>query len=165
MKKRSPLWLGLNSKIRWGRTQVPAFKDEEAWRLMLQEIGGKASLGDMDTRGMSRIVDHLAREFGVEFSKGKASSGPYTVGAAGRRSDFYEIPDGMPHASLKRKILKLWKLLGYDVKKIDTRIKRQYGVEALRWCHDRDALSTIAKDLEKRLARKRKKEEAAQAAV
>ncbi len=151
-------------KVALGRKQIPAFSDEETWRTMLEEIGGSRSAAAMNDTQLARVIDHLAAR-GAVFTKGASSSGPYTAGAAGRRSDFYEIPEGTPHAPLKRKILKLWKLLGYDVKKIDTRIKRQYGVETLRWCHDWNALSTIAKDLEKRLARKEKKEAAARAAM
>lgn len=162
-KAKSAEWLGLNKKIRWGKTQVPGFADEEAWRAMLESVGGVRSLGNMSTVGMARVVDHLAQEYGIEFSRarGRQSDGrPYKAKAAQRRSDFYEIPDG-PHAKQKRAICAMWKKLGYDMLSLDTRVKRQCGVEAFLWCNDPDFLQTLGRDLEKRLKRKREKEAAA----
>lgn len=154
-KKKFPEWAGLNRKIRWARAQVPGFKDEEAFRAMLEEIGGERSLADMSRTGMARVVDHFAREYKIEFEHVNKKK-PYQARAAGRRTDFYEIPDG-PSAPQMRKILMLWKSLGYSMTAIDTRVKAQFGVEAFRWLTDPAMLDTLARDLNKRLGRKEKK--------
>lgn len=155
-KDKSPKWLGLNKKIRWGRAQVPAFKDEEAWRAMLESVGGNRSLGAMDEKNMARVVDHLAREFGVEFES--KSARPYKARACARRSDFYEIPDGVPHAARKRKLCMIWRELGYALDSLDSRVHKQFGCEAFVWLSDKAAMDTLARDLNKRLKAKRNKE-------
>jgi len=163
-KVKSAEWHGLNKKIRWGRTQIPAFGDEETWRDMLESVGGSRSLGDMNARNMAKVVDHMAREYKLEFSSVKnkrPAEKPYKAKAAGRRSDFYEIPDGTPRAEQKRVICSLWQRLGYDMTSLDTRVKRQFGVDVLLWLHDENALNTLIRDLNGRLARKER--QAAQA--
>ena len=81
---------------------------------------------------------------------------PYKAKAAGRRTDFYEIPDGK-FAPLKRRIAATWKDLGYALYKLDTRTQRETGVEAFRWCNDGQFLKRLMIDLEKRLKRKEEK--------
>ena len=164
-KNKTPEWHGLNKKIRWGRTQIPAFGDEETWRAMLDNVGGSRSLGDMSTRGMARVVDHMAHEFKIEFSRANAAKReekPYKAKAAQRRSDFYEIPDG-PLAAQKRKICAMWKELGYDMLNLDIRTKRQCKVDLFVWCDDQAYLQKLGRDLESRLKRKREREAEAEA--
>ena len=160
MKKvKSAEWHGFNKKIRWGAAQISAFNDEETWRGMLEAIGGSRSLSDMSLKGMSRVVDHLAREYGIEFESAKAKrtgDKPYKTKTSQRRSDFYDIPDG-PNAKQKRYICAMWKDLGYDMTSIDTRIAREFGIKTFLWCNDQDDLQRIGRDLEVRLKRKREK--------
>lgn len=162
MSKKDPKWLGLNKKVRWGRTQVPGFKDEEAWCGMLEQVGGSRSLGDMGWEKLARIIDHLAQEYGVQFSQ--TNNKPYRTGVAGRRSDYYEIPDG-PEAGRKRALCAIWRKLGYDMMSLDERVKRQFGVEAFRWLNDPVHLGILARDLNKRLADKMKKAAATEKAA
>ena len=106
---------------------------------------------------LSRVIDHLASK-GAVFTSA-ARKGQYKAKAAQRRSDFYEIPDG-PSAKQMRHIAALWRDLGYPMEKIDTRVKKQFGVEAFRWLTDPAKLQILGKDLAKRLADKQKKEAA-----
>ena len=159
-KQKTAEWFGLNKKIRWGRTQVAALSDEVTWRVMLENIGGSRSLGDMNVKNMARVVDHMAREFKIEFANAKTTKkadAPYNAKVSQRRSDFYEIPDGI-HAPQKRAICAMWKKLGYDMTSLDTRVKRQCGVETFLWCNDPAYLQKLGRDLEIRLKKKQAKD-------
>lgn len=147
----------MKGKVQIGRTQILAFKDEETWRGFLERTVGKRSTKAMNLFELARVIDALAQE-GAVFTTGKKDADtPYKAKAAGRRSEFYEIPDG-PHASLKRKICAMWKELGYDMTSLDTRAKRQCGVEAFRWVQDGNFLNVLARDLTVRLRRKETKQ-------
>lgn len=152
----------MKGKVQIGRAQIPAFKDEETWRGFLERTVQKRSVGAMNLFELARVVDALAQE-GAVFTTGQTvSDKTYKAKAAGRRSEFYEIPDG-PHAPLKRKICAMWKELGYDMTSLDTRAKRQCGVEAFRWVQDGEFLQVLARDLTVRLRRKEAKQAAGKA--
>jgi hypothetical protein len=149
---------GLLGKAHIGRKQLGM--DEETWRGMLEERYNVGSSGDLSDRQLVLLVDHLAG-LGAEFtSKARPRNKPgYRAGAASRRSDFYEIPPG-PNARTKRYIAALWRELGYDMLSLDTRVKREFGVEAFRWLEDEDALSRLVMDLRRRAAAKARKDNA-----
>ena len=151
----------MKAKIALGRKQLCL--DEETYRAMLEEVIGVQSIsgGKVTEKQLARVIDHLASK-GAVFTSGSGGK-PYKAKAAQRRSDFYEIPDG-PLAAQKRKICALWQALGYDMTSLDTRTRRQCGVEAFRWVSDPDFLQTLGRDLEKRLSRKKAKEAAKAAA-
>lgn len=113
--------------------------DDDTYRAMLNDMFGKTSAGKLDFRQRYRLIKHM-EERGVQFtSKSKSSGKP--------KEDFYVIPDNVPHVDQKRYILALWKELGWKMSGIDTRMKKQFGVEKFLWCNDQQALQTIAKDL------------------
>ncbi|SHI60249.1 regulatory protein GemA [Halodesulfovibrio aestuarii] len=125
------------AKIHMGKKQLGL--DDETYRNMLSDMFGVTSAGKLDFRQRYRLLRHM-EERGVEFtSKNKSSAKP--------KEDFYVIPDNVPHVQQKRYILALWKKLGWKMSGIDTRMKKQFGVDSLIWLNDQAALQTIAKDL------------------
>ncbi len=55
-----------------------------------------------------------------------------------------------PAARQQRKILALWKDLGYEMAAIHTRVKKQFGIERLEWLLDYKSLHILITDLETR---------------
>lgn len=115
----------------------------------------------------------LARLFGVESSKGlnviqlailvnhfisSGWKGPTPPAARPRKpagnKNFIEIPDSDPNAAIKRRILAMWRELGWKVSGIHARCKKQFGVESFLWLKDMNHLQTLSKDLETRCRRK-----------
>lgn len=149
----------IKGKIALGRKQIPEYADDDFWRDTLEDLIGVRSLsGFTDEKKLGRVVDFLASK-GAVFTK-PAGAGKYRAKAAQRRTDFYAIPDG-PNARQKRYICALWKELGYDMTALDTRVKRQIGVDAFRWVDDVAFLQTLGKDLANRVKRKKAKDQAA----
>lgn len=54
----------------------------------------------------------------------------------------------------QRKVLALWNALGYDMAKIHTRVKTQFGVDRFEWLRDYESLRILITDLERRLEHK-----------
>jgi len=78
---------------------------------------------------------------------------PKTGGASTQRKSkdrFIEIKPG-PAARQQRKVLALWHELGYDMAKLHTRVKKQFGVDRFEWLEDGKALHILITDLEHRL--------------
>lgn len=144
----------MKAKIAIGRKQLGL--DEDTYRAMLVEVTGKASAATCNEVELARLVDHLASKGAVFTCKHAKPGKPFRTGAAGRRSDFYPIPDG-PEAGRKRAICGMWKELGYDMMSLDTRCRRQFGVAAFHWLKDPAHLDTLARDLNKRVADKKRK--------
>lgn len=131
---------------------------------MLRNLFGKESRAELTAPELVRLCDHLAQR-GAKFTSSAAprEGKSYKVKAAGRRSDWYEIPEG-PQAARKRRIAAMWRELGYDMTSLDTRVQRAYGVEAFRWLESERDLCALAKDLETRLdAKERRDRKAAEA--
>ena len=146
----------MKAKIAIGRKQLGL--DEDTYRLMLAEVVGCTSTKNCTEAQLARVLGHLASKGAVFASaKPKASKKAYMAKSPAIRSDFYTIPDCQQHADLKRKICAMWAELGYDMTSLDTRCKRQCGVEMFLWAKDLRFLQCLAKDLHVRLARKCKK--------
>ena len=147
-----------------GKTEIARKQlglDDAAFREIVFSVTGQSSRADCTEAQLSRLIDHLARCGAVFTSSQRRAGGKdFKARAAQRRSDFYEIPDG-PYARQKRYICAMWRDLGYDMLSLDTRVKRQLGIDAFRWCNDPDFLQTLGKDLAKRLSHKEKKAAAA----
>ena len=71
-----------------------------------------------------------------------------------KNDDYIHIPDNIPFAKLKRKIILMHKALGYKIKGLNTRVSRQGKVDAFVWYRDGETLNTIARDYNKRLRAK-----------
>ena len=145
-----------------GKTEIARKQlglDDDAFREILLTVTGHSSRKDCSEAQLSRLIDHFAQCGAVFTSAQKHPDKGFKVKASQRRSDFYEIPDG-PHARQKRFICAMWRELGYDMTSLDTRVKRQLGIDAFRWCNDPAFLQTLGKDLQSRLTRKKKQTEA-----
>jgi hypothetical protein len=133
-------------KIQLGKRLLGLHKDDVAYRGMLNNMFGVSSAADLDAKQRYRLIRHM-EELGAQFSsKGKTNPGqPRQNG-----DNFYVIPDNVPYANQKRYILVLWKALGWSLKGIDTRMRKQFGLDSLVWVQDQAQLQTITKDLQNR---------------
>jgi phage gp16-like protein len=126
--------------------------DDATYRSILARFRVESSR-DLDAKGLEKLVDHMAR-LGAEFTSATPKAKPgYQARPAQRRSEFYEIPDG-PRAKVKRYIAAMWRELGYDMVSLDTRVQREFAVDAFRWLEDEQGLHRLLTDLEKRLKAK-----------
>lgn len=139
--------LGLYRKIEIARKQLPNM-DEEAFRGLLHSEFGVSSRKDMNVNQLSRLVHFFAKQYGVKYTA-PAKSRNNRVTPHGR-PDFIEITDSMPYAREKRQILAIWRKLGYSMTSLDTRVKRAFGVPLFVWMKDREQLSTLLSDLQRR---------------
>lgn len=138
--------LGLYRKIEIARKQLPDM-DEEAFRDRLWNEYGVSSRKDMSVAQLSRLVHDFAREGVVFTAPGKAKNKEVKPHS---RPDWIEITDSMEYAPEKRQILAIWRKLGYSMSSLDTRVKRAFGVPLFVWMKDRDQLSTLLSDLQRR---------------
>ncbi len=114
--------------------------DDAAYRGVLAELFGKKSAKDLSDKQLVALCEHFTRR-GWE-PKRKTSKGVKPA-----RKDFYEIPKGVGLERIKKYIAGLWKMLGYELAGLDTRVKKQFGVDKFLWLDDMAALQILAKDL------------------
>lgn len=139
--------LGLYAKIAIARTQLPDM-DEEAYRARLRNEFGKESAADMSIVQLARLVNDFAVRDGVVYTApAKATNKAVRPHA---RPDWIEITDSMDYAPEKRQILAIWRKLGYSMSSLDTRVRRAFGVQLFVWMKDREQLSTLLSDLQRR---------------
>ena len=138
--------LGLYRKIEIARKQLPDM-DEEAFRDRLRNDYGVSSRKEMSVSQLSRLVHDFAREGVVFTAPAKAKNKEVRPHS---RPDWIEITDSMEYAPEKRQILAIWRKLGYSMSSLDTRVRRAFGVQLFVWMKDRDQLSTLLLDLQRR---------------
>lgn len=124
---------------------------DEAYRDMLRlYFDGAESAKDLNDRQLTVLLNKFK-------SKGWKQKQPTTVknGSSGHRkvSDNYRKINPGPYAKMQRKVLAMWAQLGYDVKKLDARVKKQFGIDRIEWLQDYDNLRVLIVDLETRLKR------------
>lgn len=138
--------LGLYRKIEIARKQLPDM-DEEAFRERLRNEYGVSSRKDMSVSQLSRLVHDFAREGVVFTAPAKAKNKEVRPHS---RPDWVEITDSMSYAPEKRQILAIWRKLGYSMNSLDTRVRRAFGVPLFVWMKEREQLSTLLSDLQRR---------------
>lgn len=138
--------LGLYRKIEIARKQLPDM-DEEAFRDRLRNDYGVSSRKEMSVSQLSRLVHDFAREGVVFTAPAKAKNKEVRPHS---RPDWIEITDSMEYAPEKRMIAAIWRKLGYSMNSLDTRVKKAFGVPLFVWMKDRDQLSTLLSDLQRR---------------
>ena len=138
--------LGLYRKIEIARKQLPDM-DEEAFRDRLRNEYGVSSRKEMSVSQLSRLVHDFAREGVVFTAPAKAKNKEVRPHS---RPDWVEITDSMSYAPEKRQILAIWRKLGYSMNSLDTRVRRAFGVPLFVWMKDREQLSTLLSDLQRR---------------
>lgn len=105
---------------------------------LLHDRYGLASSKDLTPAQAKDFIAHL-KNLGAVF-EGRGSKG------------FRKIKDG-PGALQQRYILALWNSLGYEVEKLDKRVKKQFGVERFEWVSEHRDLHVLITDLEARCDR------------
>ena len=138
--------LGLYRKIEIARKQLPDM-DEEAFRDRLRNEYGVSSRKEMSVSQLSRLVHDFAREGVVFTAPAKAKNKEVRPHS---RPDWVEITESMDYAEEKRQIAAIWRKLGYSMNSLDTRVKRAFGVPLFVWMKDREQLSTLLSDLQRR---------------
>ncbi len=71
------------------------------------------------------------------------------TGTRRKADNFIQIQPG-PAARQQRYALALWNALGYDVDKLHTRCKKQFGVDRFEWLTEHDHLHILITDLQQR---------------
>lgn len=165
MNNRKPLY----AKIAIARKQLPDMTEEAYRELLANEFNGTTSAAKLSWRDLNRLVDLLASLGAVYVTKGQPSA-MRKPGDAKRshwnasvtsksRPDWIEVREDDPLANEKRAILAIWKGLGYSMSSLDTRVKRNFGVESFAWLHDTRSVCMLLSDLQRReRARKRKQD-------
>ena len=130
----------LYRKIEVGRKQIPYLRDEDNFRAMLSENFGASSRKDMSVAQLQQLVQRL-KGFGAVFTGQHHEEGT---------TDWVEITDSMPLAKEKRQILAIWHKLGYSMGALNRRCNREFGIPVFVWIQDRDQISMLLCDLQKR---------------
>jgi len=122
---------------------------EEAYRDMLYLNFQVRSAKDLKPRQVTILLDLLR-------AKGWQPKSPATVKdghqASKRVNDNYRQIKPGPAAKQQKYCLALWSALGYEVKKLDARCKKQFGVDRIEWLTEHDDLHVLITDLRKRCA-------------
>ena len=134
---------GLIQKVKIGQKQLGI--SDGSYRDMLEDKYGVRSCTELTVRQLSDLLNHYIRLGWVGPSKTKGR--PKNDKGATR---YISVPDTDPHALQKRKILAMWKALGWSLDGLKTRLRKQFGVEDILWLHDQAALQTLGRDLAKR---------------
>ncbi|ADK84970.1 conserved hypothetical protein [Desulfarculus baarsii DSM 2075] len=114
--------------------------DEDAYRDVLRGRYGVDSAAKLKPADLADMCAYLAGQ-GVSFKP---------AAKAKEKARWYAIPDRTPHCQQKRYIAALWRALGWKASGLDTRCKKQFGVDKFLWLHDQDKLQILAKDLHNR---------------
>ena len=140
------------AKIHMGKKQLGL--DDETYRVMLDEMFGVTSAGKLNSKQRYRLIRHMEERGAVFVSKNEKNSHAQTKKVQRTKNDFYAIPDGVPFVSQKRYLLVLWKKLGWKLSGVDTRMKRQYGIESLAWIGEQYQMQTVLNDVINRCRKK-----------
>ncbi|CAK7024928.1 MAG: hypothetical protein DELT_02541 [Desulfovibrio sp.] len=147
----TPERLGLYRKIEIGRKQLPEMSDDDYFRDWLEKHFSKRSRTELSGSELSRVVD-LFTGLGAVFTSKKAAPKKRTNNkqTPQARPDWIEVPENVPFHKEKREICAIWRKLGYSMTSLETRIKRQFGQPTIMWVHDKQKLSILLSDLQKR---------------
>jgi hypothetical protein len=116
---------------------------DEDYRQTLMNLFGVESSKDLNGHQLSRLLNHfVSRGWKPKMREEKPAKG-----------DFVEIPDSDPDARQKRYVLGLWAALGYEPGKLNARVKRQFGVDHIRFLRDQADLQVLVNDLVNRCKR------------
>lgn len=111
---------------------------------LIADMFGLESTKELNRQQTEELLRHLKLQ-------GWTPKASKTSKPNNRRKNYIHIPENTPHAAFKKKILIMWKALGWKVSGIDTRCKTQFGVEKFVWIKREEQLKTLARDLNGRL--------------
>ena len=116
--------------------------DDDSYRDLLAVNFGVLSSKDMSPEQAGVLLAILrAKGWQPKAKQGKQSWGG--------KSQYIQVQDPQ-----QRKVLALWNALGYDMDKIHTRVKTQFGVDRFEWLRDYESLRILITDLQQRLEHK-----------
>ena len=123
--------------------------DDQTYRDILREnFGGAESSKDLSDAQVQQLI-RIFQSRGWQQKRPALIKNGRTGDTPRVKDNFRRIPDG-PYCAMQRKIMALWHALGYDARKVDARVKKQFGVDRLEWLRDYDQLHILITDLEKR---------------
>lgn len=121
---------------------------DEDYRQTLVNLFGLDSSKSLNGHQLARLLNHfVSRGWKPKVREDQPAR------TAGRPADFIEIPDSDPDCRQKRYILGMWAALGYEPGKLNARVKRQFGVDHIRFLREQADLQKLANDLVNRCKR------------
>lgn len=125
--------------------------DEEAYRILLYNRFNVESSTKLDIEQLSDLIQLYIEKYGWEPLPAKTKK-PTKMQQKGKgyQGEFVEISDHVPLAGQKKYALVLAKKLGWKLSGIDTRCKKQFGVERLVWIKRQRHMQVLIKDMQNR---------------
>jgi len=122
---------------------------DETYRDMLYFHFKVDSAKRLSPRQCTVFLNHLR-------AKGWQPKSPATVkdgrAATQKVNDNYRAIKPGPAAAQQKYVLALWALLGYEIKKLDARCHKQFGIDRIEWLTEHADLRVLITDLRKRCA-------------
>lgn len=131
---------GLIKKAAVARRQLGL--EDDVYRALLADRYGVDSSTKLSITNLEDLIAHFCR-CGWEPKRRTKSKGL----VKGQRKPFYAVPDSDPNWRQKRYIAGMWAALGFDPADLDTRCRRQFGVDKFGWLSNQTSLQTLANDL------------------
>lgn len=113
--------------------------DDDEYRTLLRDVTGKDSAADLTWQERARVLDRFM-DLGWKPKPNKRT----------KPKGLVHVPDSTPHAQQKRYLLALARKLGWSLGGLDTRCRRQFGVDKFLWLQDQGHLQTLGRDMVKR---------------
>lgn len=134
------------AKIHIAKKEI-GLTDQEYRDILFMHFDGARSAKDLSDRQALALINKFR-------AKGWQPKKQITVKSerSGSRkvNDNYRTIKQGPYAKMQRKVLAMWAALGYDVKLLDARCKKQFKVDRIEWLQDYDALHVLITDLQQR---------------
>ncbi len=129
--------------------------DDTTYRAMLEHNFGVESASKLGLKKLVQFCSILEAKGAVFTQKNNTKKQAATI----ENEKFYPIADADPACDQKRMIAALWcEELGYKAGSLDTRAKKQFGVEKFTWLKKQEDLQKLGKDLYNRVQAKYKKQ-------
>ena len=139
----------LITKVAIARKQVVI--DEDAYRGLLERRYGVTSSTKLNIKQLSELLNLFETKYGWKPKPAKTKKPtPTQKKGKGYQGEFVEISDKDPLAKQKRYALALAKLLGWKLAGLNTRCKRQFGVERFEWISQQKHMQTLIRDMQVR---------------
>lgn len=126
---------------------------DETYRDILHLHFGVDSAAKLNDRQGTVLLNHFrAKGWQPKQPVGERSRTTVKNGrkASKKVNDNYRHIKPGPAAAQQKYVLALWSLLGYEIKKLDSRCHTQFGVDRIEWLTEHDDLHILITDLRKR---------------
>lgn len=139
----------LIQKAAIARTQIGI--DDEAYRTLLDRRYGVTSSTKLNTKQLTNLIGLYESQYGWKPQPAKIKNPtPTQRKGKGYQGEFVEIAPNDPLAKQKRYALALAKLLGWKLSGLNTRCKKQFGVERFEWLGKQSEMQTLIRDMQLR---------------